>query len=202
MTEEALTMLRRGQLREVDVMMELLGIDCTTFLRTHGTRPEGTSWTAPVFAELHRQFGLPFAAYSSPTSMPQQKTSPSALVVAARVSGYSRVLSQWRRGGLQVKEASEVAQHAALLGFITPAQVHLMLVPPSLQALVKVLNCVKAADCKHLELLLSVVLLDLVAVRRLLEEDESLTDVLTVACTSGSHEGYKVFLQSARRANL
>eukprot|EP01060_Flectonema_neradi_P017410 TRINITY_DN2429_c0_g1_i3.p1 TRINITY_DN2429_c0_g1~~TRINITY_DN2429_c0_g1_i3.p1 ORF type:complete len:1058 (+),score=120.53 TRINITY_DN2429_c0_g1_i3:1301-4474(+) len=186
---EGKQMLATGCLRDLHDMFDLLGLNVVNFIKLNWS-PD-TASIGKVFCNLHSQFAIPFARYTRP--LPKGVAGEEVDTMLAGIAGHPRLLYQLKQLGGITSEVRTIASSKPHI--ITPAQIHLVLVPHSLTAIKNARQTCIDAGCSVLVFLLSLILLDIPSLVSQVASHGQLIQALKSPDVLGPNAGYAPLIQ-------
>ena len=186
---EGKAMLAAGCLKDLSDMFELLALNIVKFMNEHWVLDKTT--IGSVFEKLHSQFAVPFARYPRP--LPKGESDKDVDAMLAGVAGHPRLLYQLKQLGGVTSEIHSIASSKPHI--ITPAQLHLILVPQSLIAVRNARQVCSNAGCSDLVFLLSLMLLDIPSLISQVSSHTKLIQALKSPEILGPNVGYTPLIQ-------
>ncbi|KAJ9473535.1 hypothetical protein DIPPA_29561 [Diplonema papillatum] len=193
-------LLAAGAVQDLHLMLSILGFSTASFISHHWasilpTQPAAlANMLTTVFMEMHTQFSLPFAT-SGHVFPAGADASPriTSEKIAAKLAGYSRLLSQWKQSSGFTQEAEAILSNP--LRLVTPTQSHLVLVPIVLAQVLTAAANYREARAPELAVLSALLLLDLNLIRSLVDEKPTLREALDHIVTLPNFSGYRPILR-------
>eukprot|EP01064_Diplonema_japonicum_P023433 TRINITY_DN33862_c0_g1_i1.p1 TRINITY_DN33862_c0_g1~~TRINITY_DN33862_c0_g1_i1.p1 ORF type:complete len:1195 (+),score=253.97 TRINITY_DN33862_c0_g1_i1:100-3684(+) len=194
---EGRKMLEAGSLRDLRAMLDLLGLSATEFVRKNWVLKRKSMDLEAIFLALHTQFGLPLGSNAKKVKindkgLTEQERTDKILSV---LCSHSRLLHQLKHSSNVTRETQQLISRCC--PYITPTQIHLLLVPAAHTLVTSTLEAVTAAQCHEYTLLLSLILLDVATVSHLLTTAPHLKERVEACLQSEHHIGYKHFFDLA-----